>query len=160
MDENLEIRPAKESEWEDAMALAWRTFKKHVAPDYSEEGINEFVDFISDNGLKKMFLIGEYHLWVAIIDEKIVGLISVRSRTHISLLFVDSKYLKRGIGRQLMYTAAKYIGNNGGENVTVNASPYGVDFYHKIGFVDTEKEKISAGMRITPMNWDIRGLEI
>ena len=155
MDGNLEIRQAKEDEWEDAMSLSWRTFKKYVAPDYSEEGINEFVDFISDNGLKKMFMIGEYHLWIALLDEEIVGMISVRSRKHISLLFVDDKHQKMGIGRELMNTAAGYIKENGEKSVTVNASPYGVEFYHKIGFVDTGSETISAGMRITPMKWDI-----
>lgn len=159
MDDNLVIRPAREDEWEEAMALAWRTFKKHVAPDYSEEGINEFVDFISDNGLKKMFLIGEYHLWVAIEDEEIVGIISVRSRVHISLLFVEDKHLKKGIGRKLVYKAAQYIQSNGGECITVNASPYGVGFYHKIGFTDIGEETISSGMRITPMNWEIGELQ-
>ena len=55
MDKRYAIRPATKDEWEDAMALAWRTFKKFVADDYSDVGVKEFYDFISDNNIYKMF---------------------------------------------------------------------------------------------------------
>ena len=35
--------------------------------------------------------------------------------------------------------------------ITVNAAPYAVGFYHKIGFIDLEKEKTTDGIRYTPM---------
>lgn len=153
MDIDYEIRPATTDEWEDAMALAWRTFKKFVAPEYSELGIKEFYDFVSDNGVRKMFLIGEYKLWVAVKDNDIIGVCSIRSKRHISLLFVDGSYQKCGIGRNLLYTAAEYMLENKESYATVNASPYGVGFYHKIGFKDTGEERVESGMRITPMTW-------
>lgn len=152
--EGLEVRPATEDEWEKAMAMAWKTFNKYVAPEYSELGIREFYDFISDNGIYKMFLVGEYKLWVAVVNGEIVGLISIRSKRHISLLFVDGRFHKQGIGRALMNTAKEYVGANGEKYLTVNASPYGVGFYHNIGFVDTGEETVVSGMRITPMRWD------
>ncbi|MBR4964928.1 MAG: GNAT family N-acetyltransferase, partial [Lachnospiraceae bacterium] len=73
---NYEVRRANENEWEDAMALAWRTFMRFEACDYTQEGIDNFSNFISDNGLHRMFLIGEYHLWVAVAEGKIIGMIS------------------------------------------------------------------------------------
>ncbi|MCR5847149.1 MAG: GNAT family N-acetyltransferase [Lachnospiraceae bacterium] len=136
------------------MALAWRTFKKFVADDYSEVGVKEFYDFISDNNIYKMFLIGEYKLWVAELDGEIVGMISVRTKRHISLLFVDEKHHRLGIGRDLIYTASEYMIENGETFATVNASPYGVNFYHAVGFKDTGDEYIDSGMRVTPMRWD------
>ena len=33
------IRPARREEWDDAMALAWRTFMKFEAEDYTDKGI-------------------------------------------------------------------------------------------------------------------------
>ena len=54
MDKRYEVRFARPDEWEDAMALAWRTFKKYVAADYSDKGVKEFYDFISDNGIYKL----------------------------------------------------------------------------------------------------------
>ena len=56
MDKRYEVRAAVKDEWEDAMALAWRSFKKFVAPDYSDMGVKEFSNFISDNGIYKLFL--------------------------------------------------------------------------------------------------------
>lgn len=156
MDKRYEVRFARPDEWEDAMALAWRTFKKYVAADYSDKGVKEFYDFISDNGIYKLFLIGEYKLWVAEIDREIVGIISVRTKRHISLLFVDDKHQKMGIGRDLIYTAADYMLSHNEWYTTVNASPYAVDFYHKIGFTDTGSQYEDSGMIVTPMKWDMK----
>lgn len=156
MDVDYVIRPAKTDEWEDAMALAWRTFNKFVAPEYSDLGIKEFYDFVSDNGVRKMFLIGEYKVWIAVKDNEVIGIVSVRSKRHISLLFVDGGYQKCGIGRNLLYTAAEYMLENGETYATVNASPYGVEFYHRIGFKDTGEERVESGMRVTPMRWDFK----
>jgi len=130
--------------------------KKFVADDYTDAGVKEFYDFISDNGIYKMFLIGEYRLWVAELDGEIVGMISVRAQRHISLLFVDEKHMRKGIGRDLVYAASEYMLENGENYATVNASPYGVNFYHAIGFKDTREEYVDSGMRITPMRWDFK----
>ena len=52
-----------------------------------------------------------------------------------------------------MKYACTYIQNELDEfKVTVNASPYAVGFYHKLGFTDMEKEKEEDGVRFTPMS--------
>lgn len=149
------IREAKEDEWEDAMALAWRTFQKFEAHEYTPEGVKNFLDFISDNALRKMFLIHEYHLWVALDGNQIIGLISLRSGKLISLLFVDEKYHKQGVGRALMEALWAYLRERRVPTCIVRSSPYAVGFYHKLGFQDTGEEKVEAGMRITPMKKDL-----
>ena len=156
MDGRYVVRAATKDEWEDAMALAWRSFKKFVAPDYSDMGVKECSNFISDNGIYKMFLIGEYKLWVAELDGEIVGMISVRAKRHISLLFVDDKHQRMGIGRDLINTAADFMRSNGETFATVNASPYGVKFYHAVGFKDMCPEYVDSGMRITPMRLNFK----
>jgi hypothetical protein len=35
--------------------------------------------------------------------------------------------------------------------MTVNSSPYAVNIYHSLGFVDTDIEKVTNGMKYTPM---------
>ena len=52
-----------------------------------------------------------------------------------------------------MYTAAEYMLDNNEHEATVNASPYGVEFYRRIGFRDTGAEFVETGMRVTPMSW-------
>ena len=94
----------------------------------------------------------------AYLGNKIVGIISLRNKTHISLLFVDKYYHKRGIGRALIVSLSKYVKAEIGQNrITVNASPYGVDFYHRLGFQDIEPEKQQDGIIFTPMFLNIEG---
>ena len=64
-EEAFEIRFAHKEDWEDAMGLAWKTFLEFEAGDYAPEGIRSFEDFISDTGLKRMFLSGDYQMMVA-----------------------------------------------------------------------------------------------
>ena len=146
------VHKAIEEEWEDAMALAYRTFQKYVGPEYSEEGVDNFVNFISDPHLYRMFQVEEYFLWVAR-DEKgsMIGMGTLRSGNHISLLFVDEKWLRHGVGSALITAFEQYVLEQGKDSITVNASPYGVPFYHKLGFEDTASEQVVGGMTITPM---------
>ena len=150
------IRMAYENEWEDAMLLAWRTFLQFEANDYGPEGVRSFEDFITDNTLHRMFVMGAYQMFVALHQDSIVGLISLRSNSHISLLFVDADHHRRGIGRALMGQLCEYLRTEMGiRKVTVNASPYGVGFYHRLGFGDLGQEQISEGIRYTPMELQI-----
>ena len=61
----FQIRNIRTEEWEDAMALVWRTFLKYEACDYEEEGVRSFLDFITDERLKKLHMIGEYPVMAA-----------------------------------------------------------------------------------------------
>ncbi len=58
----IAVRPAYRNEWDDAMALAWRTFMQFEARDCTPEGIESFQDFITDEVLHKMFMLGSYQL--------------------------------------------------------------------------------------------------
>lgn len=152
MDDKILIRSIKENEWEEAMNLAWDTFILYEAPEYSKEGITSFKNFVRDPILKTLFIEGKYNVLAAINNNIIVGVIGVRNETHISLLFVDSEYHRKGIARRLVKemferTYEKY----GKREMTVNSSPYAVGFYHKMGFVDTDVEQTTDGIRYTPM---------
>jgi GNAT superfamily N-acetyltransferase len=146
------VRPAYREEWDDAMALAWRTFMRFEADDYTPEGVESFQDFITDTMLHRMFVIGAYQLFGAYQDGKMVGMISLRNETHISLLFVDENYHRHGIGRRLIDYVSEYVHNEEGHHMlTVNAAPYATGFYHRIGFVDTGTVQESDGITYTPM---------
>lgn len=84
-----EIRSAYREEWEDAMSLAWRTFMRFEADVYSPEGVKNFENFITDSTLYRMFVMGAYQMFVALDGKKLVGMLTLRDRVHISLLFVD-----------------------------------------------------------------------
>ena len=148
----IQVRPAYREEWDDAMSLAWRTFMKFEAADYTQEGIESFRDFVTDSTLYRMFVIGSYQLFCAYDHNRIVGMISLRNETHISLLFVEASYHKRGIGRALIEYVSNYVLlEEGFKVITVNAAPYAVGFYHKLGFTDTDRTKTNDGIIYTPM---------
>ncbi|MBD5490545.1 MAG: GNAT family N-acetyltransferase [Lachnospiraceae bacterium] len=136
------------------MSLAWRTFLQFEADDYSPEGVKNFENFITDTTLYRMFVMGAYQMFVALDGEKIVGMITLRDMTHISLLFVDEKYHRQGIGRALMLYLENYLLTEmQASRVTVNSSPYGVEFYHRLGFRDLHPVQKKDGIIYTPMEF-------
>ncbi|MDE6915245.1 MAG: GNAT family N-acetyltransferase [Lachnospiraceae bacterium] len=152
----IAIRPAYRGEWDDAMALAWRTFLQFEAQDFTQAGVESFLEFITDTVLHKMFMMGAYQLFGAYDSGSMVGMISLRGETHISLLFVDERYHKMGIGRALIeYVSGYVLTEEGHRSITVNAAPYATGFYHRMGFVDTDVEQTSDGVRYTPMRREI-----
>ena len=93
-------------------------------------------------------------MFVALDKNRIVGMITLRNASHISLLFVDEKYHRRGIGRALIEYIREYLLSEAGiGKVTVNAAPYGVAFYHKLGFTDLRPEEERDGIKYTPMEF-------
>lgn len=81
-----EIRWAADKDWIPAMHMIWKTFLKFEAVDYTEEGIRNFYDFITDEHLYKSFLQGRYQMMVALDGERVIGAASVRNYNHLSLL--------------------------------------------------------------------------
>ena len=149
-----QIRSAYRNEWEDAMALAWRTFMRFEADVYTPDGVRNFENFITDSTLYRMFVMGSYQMFVALDGKKIVGMLTIRGTTAISLLFVDAKYHRRGIGRALLRYLFNYLlTETRAVRVTVNAAPYGLEFYHKLGFRDLGPEEKRDGIIYTPMEF-------
>ena len=136
------------------MALAWKTFMQFEADVYTAEGVRNFEDFITDTTLHRMFIMGVYQMFVALDRKQIVGMLTLRNTSHISLLFVDEKYHRRGIGRALIGYLQEYLlSETGISKITVNAAPYGVAFYHKLGFRDLRPEEEKDGIKYTPMEF-------
>lgn len=151
-DISYEIRWAKPEEWAPAMQMIWKTFIKFEGQDYTEEGIRNFFDFITDADLHNSFLAGNYQMMVALDQERIVGAGSVRNRNHLSLLFVDEEYHHRGIGASIMEQLCRYLQEEVGERyMSLKAAPYAVNFYRKIGFREVAPEEEYSGIRVTPM---------
>ena len=123
-----EIRWAEDKDWIPAMHMIWKTFLKYEAVDYTEEGIRNFHEFITDEHLYKSFRQGRYQMMVALDGARIIGAASVRNYNHLSLLFVDGE---------------RYM--------SLKAAPYAVDFYRKLGFHAVHEEEAFSGIRVTPM---------
>lgn len=141
----MEVRIINRDEREEALRLVEKTFMEYEAPDYPEKGIETFKNsvFKSEKFLQSIVIYGAFE------ENKIVGIIATRNGgSHIALFFVDGAHHRNGIGRKLFETALK---DCPGDTMTVNSSPYAVEVYHHFGFVDTDKEQLTDGIRYTPM---------
>ena len=143
----MEIGKILKKEMNEALNLVWEVFLKYEAPDYNEEGINEFKKTIENKDwIKERDFYGAYDE-----NNRILGVIATKDKTHIALFFVDGQYHKKGIGRKL-YEKVKSLNEKG--FFTVNSSPYAVEVYQHLGFQKTDKEQTVDGLRFTPMKFE------
>ena len=149
---SYEFRWAKADEWAPAMEMIWKTFLKFEGNDYTEEGIRNFFDFITDDKLHAAFLRGDYQMMVALDEGRVIGVGSIRNRNHLSLLFVDEDYHRRGVGKTLLEKLCQYLQREEGERfMSLKAAPYAVEFYRKLGFNAVNGEEEYSGIRVTSM---------
>ena len=141
---DIHIRALDKNEITEALSLVWSVFMEYEAPDYSQEGVEEFYKSIHDESyLSQLCMYGAYK------DNRLVGVIATRNEgTHIALFFVDGNYHRQGIGKKLFQTIKRECHS---DKMTVNSSPYAVPVYHKLGFHDVDNEQVVSGLRFTPM---------
>ncbi len=152
-------RKLKTTDLKEASDLIWRVFSEFEAPEYSNEGIENFRKFINVDNLKanleseNMVFFGCY-----LMTGKIIGLISMRSQNHISLLFVDKMFHRNGIAKDLFGLLKKHLLETCDtiSSITVNSSPYAVNAYAHLGFTKVSDEQIKDGIRFIPMKYDFK----
>lgn len=106
-----------------------KVFDRSLAPQWSSEGIETFRSLISHARILPAF---RYFEAYDDIRGKTAGVLAAdESLSHLSLLFVDEAYRKRGIGRKLVSMLERETGSIG---ISVNAEPSAMTFYIKLGF--------------------------
>jgi GNAT superfamily N-acetyltransferase len=153
----LEIIKLQKTDIKNALDLVWTVFLEFEAPDFSPQGIEEFKKFISFDSMMKQFENEEIIFWGCIFNNEIAGVIASRGSSHICLLFVNKEYHRQGIGKRLFHTVLEdYKRKSNCNTITVNSSPYAVEVYHRLGFVDLDQEQTVNGLRFTPMSYSIK----
>ena len=144
----------KPEELNSTLQLIREVFDEFNYEDYEFEGVESFYSFIDKKYIKKQLSSGNMLMLVARTDNnKILGTIGVSAENHISLLFVDKKFHRKGIGTNLLkyvIKVCKYNDENLGK-ITVNSSPYAIGFYHNYGFEDLSELQESDGIVYLPM---------
>jgi GNAT superfamily N-acetyltransferase len=137
--------------------LVKRVFDACVAPDYSEEGVASYYDFITPQYVQNWRQSNRI-CFVAKDGTKIVGIIDVRDGYHITIFFVDVECQKKGIGRGLLDKAVAACRRCSPvpKVIEVHSSPFAVDIYLKMGFVKKDVEREINGIRFTTMELEIK----
>lgn len=141
-----------EHKLKEALDLVWLVFFEFEAPVYDKKGVDSFREFIQPEQIAQRIASKEMKFWVDIEQNEIVGVIAVRGDSHISLLFVQKEYQRRGIAKKLIQALITHcVNENQVKHITVNASPYAVNIYAHMGFVARSGEQTVDGIRFTPM---------
>ena len=133
----------------ETLSLVRDVFMEYEAPDYSEEGIEEFLRFLDPDEITDMIEDEKMRIWICEFNDEIVGMLAGRN-DHINLLFVRGDHHRKGIAMCLLNTMIKHYDP---VEITVNSSPYALEAYRKLGFTETGSEKLENGIRFTPMKW-------
>jgi len=133
-------------------SLVKKVYDEFVAPDYTEQGNQFFYNWIDPENIAQRQQ-EEISLFVATISEKIVGMIEIRDKNHISLLFVDTAYQRKGIANELLKSALNNcrLNDKSLDKFYVHASPFSVPIYERLGFKATSEMKEEKGITYLPM---------
>jgi len=137
-----------------AIELVNNVFSEFVAVDYSEQGKVTFETYL-ENKLEEVSTelnSGHKKMWAYYQDDTILGVIATRDVSHISLMFVDKRYHRRGIAKKMLHFVIEDIKQHAHiTQITVNSSPYAVEAYEHLGFVKTGEQQEKDGIIFTPM---------
>ena len=132
-------------------------FDELIAPEFSEQGREEFLKYIAPEHIAQRQ--GQGHFIILAKDgEKIVGMIEIRDYNHISLLFVDKEYQHQGISRNLFEQAKEKILHENSETkeISVNSSTFALKAYEHLGFKQTGEKATINGITFIPMRYLVR----
>ena len=137
-------------------SLVKKVFLQFEAPDYSTDGISEFLNYIQMDPWVLRMQGGGISI-ICMSDDLMIGVLEMRKEDHLSLLFVDANYHHQGIASSLWQKALDLVKNNPSEieKITVNSSPYAVQFYKKLGFVQTMDRQERNGIIFFPMVYEL-----
>jgi GNAT superfamily N-acetyltransferase len=141
------LRLATLFDLEAASVVARTTFLANVAPLYSPEGVETFLSYAQADAWVLRHSQG-HKTWIALEDERIVGVAHVRDANHLSMLFVLPTHQRHGVGRALLDVLRR---ENPNSELTVNSSPNAVPAYQKYGFEVTGPEIATSGILFVPM---------
>lgn len=153
MSDKLRYTIFKEGQENIVFEMIWKVFSEFAAPDYSNEGIKTFKEFIKPQRLIREIKKGNLKIYCCFAKEKIVGVLAFRNVEHIALLFVDKDYQNKGIAKNLLKIGVNNIvkDNPNINELTVNSSPYAVKIYKKLGFVPSDNMQEKDGIKFMPM---------
>jgi ribosomal protein S18 acetylase RimI-like enzyme len=161
MTHDLTYRLMHPSEAKVVADLCMRVGQEYLFSDYPAVGQQSFANYIDPVALRRRLQTGHFALVATATTTPskapaaIVGAIEIRQNCHISLLFVEGAYHRRGIGKTLLKEAIALSLQRQPQLafLTVNASTYALPIYKQLGFYPTGPQRTQDGICSTPMAW-------
>ncbi len=160
MDSYIKFCPMMDGDEFAVAELVYRTFQNEIADSISREGVSNFYDYIQPDSILDR-LASNYRMEIAVLIDKVLGVIEIRDNSHISMLFVADACRNRGIARELVRATLNscHKENPSLQAITANSLPGTVPFYEKLGFSKAGPEQEKNGIRIVPMKLQFPNLK-
>lgn len=143
------VRRFKRRDAENVWRLISKTFSEFIAPTFTKKATEEWLKKqVPGEQIKRA---RTRDIFVAEINNKIVGVIAGKENKKITRLFVDKKYQRKGIARSLVNKIEKLYRKRGSKKILVFSSLYAEKFYGKMGFKKTTGAIRKKGMVYQPM---------
>ncbi len=148
----MEYRQLKQEEIMPALHMVWDVFTQDVAPDYTQEGIEAFRNFILYDNIEQLWASQQLYLFGAIDKQDVVGVIALQPNGMIRLFYVRKDRQGQGIGKQVFQMAYNYcVQNLRVTKIFVHAAPRAVEKYLHLGMVQTGPMQSENGKTFVPM---------
>ena len=109
-----------------------------------------FEDELLEDSFKQQISSVEYEHFVYVIENKIVGFITIKNKNHLFHLFVDEKCHKKGISKKLWQYIEEHFDVL---NMSVNASLFSIKTYESFGFKISGEQSEYLGLKYQPMSY-------
>jgi GNAT superfamily N-acetyltransferase len=152
MEQTITFRMMQRGEEALVSEMVLRAFDKFVAPDLTDEGVQEIRGFVAPDQIQERIAAGRFIL-VAQAGTTIAGMIEMRDFSHVTLLFVDEKFQRQGIARELLRRAVDMARKKKPSltAITVASSSFAVEAYQRLGFESNGPEFTKNGVTAYPM---------
>ena len=142
---SIEVIKLPRERFKEATELIWQVFQVFEVPDFPKEGVLEYKRILDLTERE-----GNITFYTAMENNIVVGALGMRENNHIGYFYVKESHHKRGIGKMLF---TKILQEYNG-SITVNACPYGVPIYERLGFIKTDSQQNKNGIIFTPMRYE------
>jgi ribosomal protein S18 acetylase RimI-like enzyme len=122
-------------------------------PDFSDAGKSRFLSDHTAEAMAARLQSSDFRYDVAEEDGVLVGLVGVRSGTHLFSLYVAPNMQGLGLGRILWNHVKERSLTRAGNVITVNSSRNAVSIYERFGFVPTGATVDTNGVLYVPMRF-------
>ena len=148
----MHIRPANAGD-----AAAINLLIEAVAPVSQQDfGPSGLINFIAPNSIEKIQARIEnpdYFTLLCESDDRVVGIITVKTFNKVDQLFVHPDYQRRGIARRLWQNAFDRIKAKGEAcEITVKSSTMGIPVYQSFGFERSGNKGTIGDITFYPMS--------
>jgi len=151
----IDIVRAREENVHEMSVVIQAALTKFILPECSEQGAQRLLGATSPSAILSEIRDGTVY-FLAKSNDKIVGVVGLRSNCHLYHLFVLPDVQKGGIGKSLWRFVHDFAVNElCATCITVNASMNAVKFYRQLGFEPVSEYRIRHGIKDIPMKFTL-----